>query len=62
MRKERVREMSDIDISQLPIIIEFLRIHREEGSEAAVKWAEAQELKLGVSESSDKEPSLKIVR
>ena len=54
--------MSDIDIAQLPIILEFLRIYREEGSEAAVKWAEAQELKLGVSESSDKEPSLKIVR
>ena len=43
MREERVHRMSNIDIDALPIILEFLRIHREEGSAAAVKWAEAKE-------------------
>lgn len=54
--------MSGIDMSQLPIILEFLRIHNEESPEAAIKWAKAQELKLEVSESSDTEPNLRIVR
>lgn len=55
--------MSDIDIGTLPVILEFLKIHKEQGPAAAIRWAEKQTaINLGESESSDKKPDLRIVR
>jgi hypothetical protein len=57
-----------MDISQLPIILEFLRIHEEEGPDAAIAWAARMEAEMAPGstleglESSDKKPSLRIVR
>lgn len=50
-----------MDVNQLMIITEFLRIHTEEGPEAACKWAAEQEAKLEALELSRNKPHLRIV-
>jgi len=57
-----------MDIAQLLIIEEFMRIHKEEGPRAAILWANEQEDELDrkviLEEcgSLDKKPHLRIVR
>jgi hypothetical protein len=50
-----------MDVNQLVIITEFLRIHEEEGEEAAILWAEMQEAMLEARELSRNKPDLRIV-
>ena len=50
-----------MELGQLVIIQQFLKIHEEEGPAAAIAWAAKMEASLEEPESSGKQRHLRIV-